>query len=817
MEPDSPRDFTEVAHDSSSPRRSLPADLPKTLDDRRISRFDPGEEFYDAWQGQAHYITPSAVSRPLDFGHSLGARPEDDAFSPPHRRAANPLFDRMLAAQAAYREDGDPADDDKVASDTQIADHEKSHILLKSLHAAASNNDPDRVDKLLDGPAKKYLDLNGPDEEGTAPLIYAACFGYTEIVSTLLDHGAKVNQQDTNQWTALMWATANRHADTVKMLLERGASPEMKSSSGRTAFDFVDRDSDIYEYLHENGYQIGSAGLGGDFYDAGYSHDKFEEDMAEREMKQRMMMESAVNLEVDIGNLSIEEHPEMPDELEEGNDFVWDRCLNDQMLVFQESELPAILDVVITHMQPQRSPAQKPVPANMLFLGARYAHYHASADLLAQLLSQALHKINEVVDRNQLDMTILAFWLSNCTLLLHYLKKDPGVMRATSEYQAQIAELINEIFVLIIRDAERRIDKVFDAALLEHETIPGLEVDFQNEWKIFKRKKHTVLDPPEKRFRPPSPRRRAKVAPRNVTSLLSSTLFVLDLYDVHSVITAQVLAQLLYWIGAELFNRIISNTKYLARTKAMQIRMNVSVIEEWARHNNRQPEHYENGSTTATGETTAEAARHNLAPVVQLLQWLQIFSALGENAESLDTTMQQLTRLSPQQLIHAVKHYRAEVGEPSLPKSAMKKLNDLQKGFAERKARRRSAFNPGNKEPETSAADSSNGDTAEDDIPEGLQMDPSLMLPFSLPTSTDMLVNYGAGKFLQCLRAFGAARLSIYDAGFGGVNRERERKYTPTVPPEFLEKLNLSGTKNDSIYEGHTFNETDEEDLQSPS
>src|SRR3954470_7302614 len=160
---------------------------------------------------------------------------------------------------------------------------------------------------------------------------------------------------------------------------------------------------------------------------------------------------------------------------EEQQDFVWDRCLNDQMFVFQESELMRILDIIITNMTPQRSPSQKPVPANMIFLSARYAHYHADANLLGNLLITAMDKINDVVEKNQWDMTILAFWISNATLLLHYLKKDAGLSESTSEFQLQLAELINEIFILIIRDAERRMDKVLDSAMLEHETIPGFE------------------------------------------------------------------------------------------------------------------------------------------------------------------------------------------------------------------------------------------------------------------------------------------------------------------------------------------------------
>ncbi len=491
-----------------------------------------------------------------------------------------------------------------------------------------------------------------------------------------------------------------------------------------------------------------------------------------------------------------------PDEFEEDQqEFDWNRCLHDQMFVFQESELDRILNIIITNMTPQRSPSQKPVPANMIFLSARYAHYHSSPDLLAKLLITAMDKINDVVEQHQWDMTILAFWISNATLLLHYLKKDTGLVEATTEFQAHLAELINEIFILIVRDAERRMDKVLDAAMLDHETIPGFEgITFQNEWKIFKRKKEVKEEPLERRYRPPSPKQRAKPSPRNVTSLLSSTLFVLDLYDIHSVITAQIIAQLLYWLGAELFNRVMSNRKYLARTKAMQIRMNISTIEDWARTNNRQPEHYEHGETRSTGENTVDAARRHLAPVIQLLQWLQCCSSLGaDDLEALVGTLQQLKALSPQQMLHAANHYRPEVGEKGLPKSAVKYLSAIQKEVALRRERQRSKpVSPkpkgrGDGIPTTPAKKAANGQEneapgslqgtpmsnaddpltgEEEEAPEHLLLDPALMLPFTLPSVADMLVSYGAG--------------------FGGMNRERERKYIPTVPPEFLAKLENS-------------------------
>ncbi|KAI9811035.1 MAG: hypothetical protein M1826_003336 [Phylliscum demangeonii] len=872
----------------------LPPDLPTSLDDRRgLPSLGAETEIYDAWQGgksavdllwtsigqhltvasagESKLLTAPVPALPFHFRLPLDGPTYDDEATRRTLEDSEHRLVGMLAAQAAHRGDDSGAEDeDIIASDGKLSADAKRETLQKALNMAASNGDVDRIQRLVHGKARTFVDVNAPDEEGTAPLIYASCFGHEDVVQALIDAGANVDVQDRNQWSPLMWAMTNRHKAIAKMLLDHGASPEVKSSSGRTAFDFVAPNSEISDYLQESGYKIGSAGVTGDFYDSGFSQERLEEEMAENEMKRRMMMESAMNLEVDLSSLGLDEQPESPGDLEEdGQAFVWDRCLNDQMFVFQESELGRILDIVITHMTPQRSPSQKPVPANILFLSARYAHYHASPELLATLLTAALDKINDVAERHQWDMALLAFWISNATLLLHYLKKDSGLVQATTEFQLQLAELIDEIFILIIRDAERRMDKVLDAAMLDHETIAGFEhVHFQHEWRLFRPKaRPKVPEPADSRYRPPSPKRRAQTSPRNITSLLSSTLFVLDLYDIQSVIGAQIMGQLLYWLGAELFNRVMSHRKYLARTKAMQIRMNVSTLEDWARSNNRRPAHDESGATSAsgsgsaTGEDFVAATRRHLAPVIQLLQWLQCFSSLGDDFEPLVATLQQLPRLSPQQLLHAVKHYRPEVGEKGLTKSAMKYLVSLRDAVLERRERPRKrastlhrrtmtptsasmpssprpiskpsssskspskpppttpmpssplrkppindgggSSTPGLEQPPTATAtatavadpnhdpphhddhdishgnhddhddDDDQDDGADSEAATDLLLDPALMLPFSLPTSIDMLVSFGAG--------------------FGGVNRERARKYIPTVPPEFLAKLDLAG------------------------
>ena len=108
-----------------------------------------------------------------------------------------------------------------------------------------------------------------------------------------------------------MWALTNRHKDIAKTLLDRGASTDVKSSSGRTASDFALPNSEMSDYLHENGYHIGDGGIGDDFYDNGLTQDRFEQEMEESEMKRRMMMESSRNLEVDLSSLGMDERPEV--------------------------------------------------------------------------------------------------------------------------------------------------------------------------------------------------------------------------------------------------------------------------------------------------------------------------------------------------------------------------------------------------------------------------------------------------------------------------------------------------------------------------
>ena len=127
--------------------------------------------------GQSQFLTSPMPAQPLAFNLLLDENGDDDAMSAQRLEDNDTRLMEMLAAQAAHREDGSAAgDEEAIVADKKMSDPEKKIMLQKSLHNAASNGDVDQVGRLLKGAARKYVDINGPDEEGTAPIIYASCF-----------------------------------------------------------------------------------------------------------------------------------------------------------------------------------------------------------------------------------------------------------------------------------------------------------------------------------------------------------------------------------------------------------------------------------------------------------------------------------------------------------------------------------------------------------------------------------------------------------------------------------------------------------------
>jgi ankyrin repeat protein len=74
-------------------------------------------------------------------------------------------------------------------------------------------------------------------------LLMAAPFGPPALIETLLDAGAEVNGKDVRGMTPLMLAVATDHQDAavIRLLLSRGADPQMKDEAGYSSLDWAKR------------------------------------------------------------------------------------------------------------------------------------------------------------------------------------------------------------------------------------------------------------------------------------------------------------------------------------------------------------------------------------------------------------------------------------------------------------------------------------------------------------------------------------------------------------------------------------------------
>lgn len=131
----------------------------------------------DIQSGQSQFLTTPVLAKPLQFSNlSLDDNGYDDDLTSQKIGDSDTRLMEMLAAQAAHRDGSASEDEDAVASNDKLSDDEKKNVLQKALNMAASNGDVERIQRILSGKAKAFVDIDAPDEEGTAPLIYASCF-----------------------------------------------------------------------------------------------------------------------------------------------------------------------------------------------------------------------------------------------------------------------------------------------------------------------------------------------------------------------------------------------------------------------------------------------------------------------------------------------------------------------------------------------------------------------------------------------------------------------------------------------------------------
>lgn len=81
--------------------------------------------------------------------------------------------------------------------------------------------------------------LNANDNRGSTPLILAAYYDQQDIVSLLLNQGAKIDDKDASGNSALMGACFKGYTEVVKQLIAKGANINERNAMGATSLIYA--------------------------------------------------------------------------------------------------------------------------------------------------------------------------------------------------------------------------------------------------------------------------------------------------------------------------------------------------------------------------------------------------------------------------------------------------------------------------------------------------------------------------------------------------------------------------------------------------
>ncbi|XP_032415617.1 unconventional myosin-Va isoform X1 [Xiphophorus hellerii] len=268
------------------------------------------------------------------------------------------------------------------------------------------------------------------------------------------------------------------------------------------------------------------------------------------------------------------------------------------------------------------------LPAYILFMCLRHSDYVNDDQKVRTLLTSTINSIKKILKKRGDDFETVSFWLANTCRFLHCLKQYSGdevfMKHNTSrqnehclsnfdlaEYRQVISDLAIQIYQQLVKCMENILQPMIVSGMLEHETIQGVSG-----------------------VKPTGLRKRTSSIADEGTYTLDSILRQLSAF--HSTmcqhgtdpeLIKQVVKQLFYIIGAVTLNNLLLRKDMCSWSKGMQIRYNVSQLEEWLR---------DKGLMNC-------GAKETLEPLIQAAQLLQVKKKTDEDAEAICSMCHALT------------------------------------------------------------------------------------------------------------------------------------------------------------------------------
>ncbi|XP_022250756.1 unconventional myosin-Va-like isoform X1 [Limulus polyphemus] len=360
----------------------------------------------------------------------------------------------------------------------------------------------------------------------------------------------------------------------------------------------------------------------------------------------------------DMGDTSREHHENMPMVKHKETEYLG-------MVEYKKEDEPSIIKGLIYELRPKIAVTLLPgLPAYILFMCIRYTDYINDDEKVRSLLNNTIYGIKRVIKKRHEDLEYTTLWLANTCRLLHNFKQYSGdkAFQAEnsskqneqclrnfdlSEYRQVLSDVAVWIYQAVIKIMEERVQPLIVPAVLEHEAIPGISgnkpLGMRGRTSSLSRELESPVDP----------ERALDTLQREMNTFFK----VLNLHGVDPELITQVFKQLFYFICAGALNNLLLRKDMCHWSKGMQIRYNLSHLEQWCRDQKMQ-----HSEVTET-----------LQPIVQASQLLQA----RKTDDDVQSICDMCDKLTTSQIIKILNLYTpADDFEERVPISFIRKIQE---------------------------------------------------------------------------------------------------------------------------------------------
>ncbi|XP_078577046.1 unconventional myosin-Va-like isoform X5 [Branchiostoma floridae x Branchiostoma japonicum] len=313
------------------------------------------------------------------------------------------------------------------------------------------------------------------------------------------------------------------------------------------------------------------------------------------------------------------------------------------MLEYRKEDEQKLIKNLIIDLKPKSAVNMLPgLPAYILFMCIRHADYIGDDNKVKSLLTGTINGIKRVLKKRNEDFETVSFWLANTCRLLHNLKQYSGEESFANqnnkqqnehclrnfdltEYRQVLSDLAVHIYQMMIKIMESKLQPMIVPGMLEHEAIPGVSGGARPSG--MRQRTQSISDEMGGRY-----------TLNSILKQLSVFHSIMTTHGMDPELVKQTFRQTFYIIGAGTLNNLLLRKEMCHWSKGMQIRYNVSQLEEWCR------DHHLSDS----------GAIQSLEPVIQAAQLLQVNKKTEEDAKAICDTCK---KLSSQQIIKILNLY----------------------------------------------------------------------------------------------------------------------------------------------------------------